>query len=302
VVPPINRLMRMVGKALKQTKLVNKRSDSPSTNDQPIKKFKEEISSVLSWNVNGINAFTKKGDVLKNLVTKENPIAVCFQETKLSADEGKYDELLDGYTPTFNICTAKKGYSGTAIYVRNDFKPLKTTFGIGVKEHDQEGRVITMEYETFYLINAYVPNSGQELERLGYRTTDWEKCMFEYLVNLEKLKPIIWTGDLNCAFLDIDVYDPKKCKKVAGFTDEERAVFKQYFDHGLIDVYRHFYPTKSDVFSYYGYRHAMKSQNKGWRLDYFLVSNVLKVKLVDSTILKECEGSDHVPILLKIKI
>lgn len=278
-----------------------KREEEPEENkDTKEMKTEKELIKIISLNVNGFNAFLKKGDILKDLVEKEKPIAVCLQETKLNKNEKKYTELLKGYTSHFNYCKKKKGYSGTAVYVSNHFKPLKVTFDMGIQKHDEEGRLITIEYEKFYLINTYIPNSGQKLERLEYRTKEWDPDFFEYLKTLEKTKPIIWTGDLNVSILDIDVHDPKRMKKKAGFTKEEREEFQKVLDYGFIDTFRKFYPNDVGKFSFWGYINNLREKNKGMRLDYFITSKVLDVK--DSKILSEIQGSDHCPVMLEFII
>ncbi|KAL9645531.1 hypothetical protein ABK040_000595 [Willaertia magna] len=249
----------------------------------------------ISWNVNGFNALLKKESYLEDLIKSEKPTCICLQETKLSSTSSKYEKLLKGYTAHFNHCSAKKGYSGTAVYTLNENKPIKVTFGMGIDKHDNEGRLICVEYEDLYLINTYVPNSGQKLERLDYRTTEWDVDMLNYLKNLEKTKPIVWTGDLNVAILDIDVHNPKGNKRTAGFTDEERKA-TPLIQNNFIDSYRMFHPKETDCYTYWGYRQGMRAKNKGWRLDYFICSQSLKEKIVDSYILKEVLGSDHCPI------
>jgi exodeoxyribonuclease III len=276
----------------------------------------------ISWNVNGLKALMgkEKGASMLNLIKEERPTAICLQETKLqSSMHQQYEDILgDDYVAHFSSSTKKKGYSGTAVFVLNPKKVagapkvIKVTKGITLKDEDNvkqktidddlvlnEGRVITVEFEDLYLVNVYVPNSGQKLERLDERTDDWDAIMGMYLNMLQKKKPVIWTGDLNCAILDIDLHDPKRNQKTAGFTPKERASFRSLLsDYNLIDSFRELnnMATVPKQYTYWGYRCGMREKDKGWRLDYFITSASVKDRLSDSYILKTVMGSDHCPI------
>lgn len=243
----------------------------------------------ISWNVNGLRACVKKGfeDSFKAL----DADFFCLQETKMQ--EGQLDLEFDGYKSYFNYAE-KKGYSGTAIYTKHD--PLSVTYGIGVEEHDHEGRVITLEYPDFYFITVYVPNSQDELKRLDYRMT-WEDAFLSYIKGLDEKKPVIYCGDLNVAHEEIDLKNPSAHHHSAGFSDEERAKFSTVLDSGFIDTYRYFYPDKVE-YSWWSYRFHAREKNAGWRIDYFVTSERLKDKLVDAKIHTEIFGSDHCPIEL----
>ncbi|KAL0482630.1 AP endonuclease [Acrasis kona] len=251
---------------------------------------------LVSWNVNGYKAFWGKesGKYLKDLVAKVGKFRTAL--------EGTYEDILPGYVSHFNSCTAKNGYSGTAVYIKNSIKPIAVTFGMGIEKHDTEGRNITVELPEYYFVVSYVPNSGSKLERLDYRTEEWDVDMFKYLNTLQEKKPVIWTGDLNVAILDIDVHNPKGNKNTAGFTDQERNSFRKLIDeHKYIDSFRHFQKDVKNCYTYWGYRMNMREKDKGWRLDYFMTSESLKDKLKDSYILKSYLGSDHCPLGLIIK-
>ena len=246
----------------------------------------------ISWNVNGLRAVFGKGfpDIIKEL----DADFVCLQETKMQA--GQLDAELPTYTSYSNYAE-KKGYSGTAIYTRHE--PLSVAYGIDIPEHDTEGRVITLEYPDFYLVTVYVPNSQDDLRRLGYRVT-WEDAFRAYLKGLDKKKPVIVCGDLNVAHKEIDLKNPKSNRKNAGFTDEERGKFQELLDAGFVDTFRHFYPDQRDIYSWWSYRFKARERNSGWRIDYFVTSERLVPRLTSAKILTEIYGSDHCPVELVI--
>lgn len=215
---------------------------------------------------------------------------VCLQETKLQA--GQIDLSLEGYETYWNYAD-KKGYSGTAIFTRRH--PLSVTYGLGIDLHDHEGRIITAEYEDFYLVTAYVPNSQDGLRRLDYRQ-QWDKDLRAYLKELETRKPVVLCGDLNVAHREIDLKNPKSNRKNAGFTDEEREGFQQLLDAGFVDTFRHFYPDQTDIYSWWSYRFRAREKNAGWRIDYFVVSEALRPLLESAAIHTEIFGSDHCPV------
>eukprot|EP01027_Heterolobosea_sp_BB2_P022887 GEZU01033772.1.p1 GENE.GEZU01033772.1~~GEZU01033772.1.p1 ORF type:complete len:415 (-),score=116.28 GEZU01033772.1:73-1317(-) len=258
---------------------------------------------IVSWNVNGIRALLKKDKKLFDLVAQETPDVLCIQETKMDLATATKEKLEDtfkaqGYMGVTSCCSTKKGYAGTAVFTK--IEPLSITKGLGIAKHDGEGRTITLEFEQFYLINTYVPNSGEKLDRLKYRTEEWDVDFAKYVKGLQEKKPVVWTGDLNVAILDIDVHSPKTLTKCAGFTPQERASFrKMVTDCDLVDSFRHFYPNTKNMFSYWSYRSKAKLKNAGWRLDYFMVSKSLVEKevLADSYILPLWDGSDHGPIV-----
>ncbi|MBR9938915.1 exodeoxyribonuclease III [Lachnospiraceae bacterium Marseille-Q4251] len=247
---------------------------------------------LISWNVNGLRACMTKGfmDAFKSL----NADIFCLQETKLS--EGQLALELPGYHQYWNYAE-KKGYSGTAIFTKEE--PLSAAYGIGIPEHDHEGRVITLEYEKFYFVTVYTPNSQDGLKRLDYRM-EWEKAFLAYLKKLEEKKPVIFCGDLNVAHQEIDLKNPKTNRKNAGFTDEERARFSELLKEGFVDTFRYFYPEETGIYSWWSYRFHAREKNAGWRIDYFLVSEVLKDELKDAKIHTEIFGSDHCPVELEI--
>ncbi len=249
---------------------------------------------LISWNVNGIRACVTKGflDYFKEV----DADIFCIQESKLQ--EGQIDLQLDGYYQYWNYAE-KKGYSGTAIFTKTE--PISVVYGIGIEQHDKEGRVITLEYEDFYMITVYTPNSQNELARIDYRM-EWEDAFREYLCRLDEKKPIIVCGDMNVAHKEIDLKNPKTNRKNAGFTDEERGKFTELIDAGYIDTFRHFYPDKEQIYSWWSYRFKAREKNSGWRIDYFVVSDRLKDKLVDASIHTEVMGSDHCPVELDIDI
>ena len=249
---------------------------------------------LISWNVNGLRACVQKGflDIFKEL----NADMFCIEESKLQ--EGQISLELEGYHQYWNYAI-KKGYSGTAIFTRRE--PMSVAYGIGIEEHDQEGRVITLEFAEFYLVTVYTPNSQSELARLDYRMR-WEDAFLSYLKGLEEKKPIVFCGDLNVAHKEIDLKNPKTNRKNAGFTDEERGKFSTLLGQGFIDTYRYFYPDQEGIYSWWSYRFQARKKNAGWRIDYFCVSESLKEKLVDAKIHTEIMGSDHCPVELDIDL
>lgn len=248
---------------------------------------------LISWNVNGLRAVIGKG--FKDFFDKEKADIFCLQETKIQ--EGQVEIQLEGYHQYFNYAE-KKGYSGTAIFTK--IEPTKVSYGIGKEEHDKEGRVITLEFEKFYLVNIYVPNSKRELERLEYRMT-WEDELRAYLGKLNKTKPVIMCGDLNVAHEEIDLKNPKTNTRSAGFTIEERNKMTELLNSGFIDTFRYKYPEKIE-YSWWSYMGHAREKNIGWRIDYFIVSDILKEKIIDAQIHEDIYGSDHCPVELEIKI
>ena len=247
---------------------------------------------LISWNVNGLRACCGKG--FEDYFNRMEADFFCLQETKMQ--EGQLDLQFMGYQSYWNYAE-KKGYSGTAIYTKH--QPLSVAYGIGVEEHDHEGRVITLEMEQFYLITVYVPNSQDGLKRLDYRMT-WEDDFLSYLKKLEEKKPVVVCGDLNVAHQEIDLKNPKSNRKNAGFTDEERAKFSHWLEAGFTDTFRYFYPDKKDIYSWWSYRFKAREKNAGWRIDYFVTSASLNDKLVDAKIHTEVLGSDHCPVELQM--
>lgn len=245
---------------------------------------------LISWNVNGIRACMGKN--FMEFFEEADADIFCLQETKLQ--EGQIEMELPGYHQYWNYAE-KKGYSGTAIFTKRE--PLNVTYGIGVEEHDHEGRVITLEFESFYFITVYVPNSQDGLKRLDYRM-QWEDDFLAYIKKLEETKPVVYCGDLNVAHKEIDLKNPKTNRKNAGFTDEERGKFSAVLDAGFIDTFRYFYPEQTDIYSWWSYRFSARSKNAGWRIDYFVASGSLKEKLIDAKIHTEVLGSDHCPVEL----
>lgn len=249
---------------------------------------------LISWNVNGLRACVNKGFL--DIFTQLDGDIFCIQESKLQ--EGQIELELPGYYQYWNYAK-KKGYSGTAVFTREE--PLAVSYGIGMEEHDQEGRVITLEYEKYYLVTVYTPNSQSELARLTYRM-EWEDVFLNYLSALKENKPVIFCGDLNVAHQEIDLKNPKTNRKNAGFTDEERGKFSKLLEHGFIDTFRYFYPEKEQVYSWWSYRFKAREKNAGWRIDYFCVSEDLKQYLRDAKIHTDIMGSDHCPVELDIEI
>ena len=244
----------------------------------------------ISWNVNGIRACCDKG--FREAFKQLDADFFCLQETKMQ--EGQLDLQFEGYQSYWNYAE-KKGYSGTAIFTRH--QPLSVSYGLGVEEHDHEGRVVTLEMENFYLVTVYVPNSQDELRRLDYRMT-WEDAFLAYIKQLEAKKPVIFCGDLNVAHQEIDLKNPKSNRRNAGFTDEERAKFSHLLSTGFTDTFRYFYPDRKDIYSWWSYRFKAREKNAGWRIDYFVTSEALNDKLVDAKIHTEVYGSDHCPVEL----
>lgn len=247
---------------------------------------------LISWNVNGLRAVYKKG--FMEFFKEVNADIFCIQETKVQ--EGQIELELKGYNQYFNYAN-RKGYSGTAIFTKNT--PEEVTKGIGIKEHDQEGRIITLKFKKFYLVNCYTPNSGRELARLDYRMT-WEEAFKQYLENLDKDKPVILCGDLNVAHKEIDLKNPKTNRKNAGFTDEEREKMTNLLNSGFTDSYRHLYPNRENSYTWWSYMGNARAKNVGWRIDYFLTSNRISKNIKESYIYDKILGSDHCPIGLEI--
>ena len=248
----------------------------------------------VSWNVNGIRACVQKGFL--DFFTEADADIFCIQESKMQ--EGQLELDLPGYHQYWNYAV-KKGYSGTAVFTKKE--PLSVTYGIGIEEHDQEGRVITCEFEDFYFVTVYTPNSQNELARLDYRMR-WEDDFRMYLKKLEEKKPVIVTGDMNVAHKEIDLKNPKTNRKNAGFTDEERACFGKVLESGFIDTFRYFYPDAEGRYSWWSYRFKAREKNAGWRIDYFITSPQLKDKLEGAEIHSEIMGSDHCPVELQITL
>lgn len=248
---------------------------------------------LISWNVNGIRACVNKN--FMEFFNEVDADMFCLQETKLQ--ENQIDLQLDGYYQYWNYAK-KKGYSGTAIFTK--VEPLSVSYGIDMEEHDQEGRVITLEFEDFYLVTVYTPNSQNELKRLDYRMK-WEDDFRAYLKKLDEIKPVIVCGDLNVAHKEIDLKNPKTNRKNAGFTDEEREKFTKLLGEGFIDTFRYFYPDKENIYSWWSYRFKAREKNAGWRIDYFCASEKIKDRLESATIHTEVLGSDHCPVELVIK-
>ena len=247
---------------------------------------------LISWNVNGIRACIQKGFI--DIFNELDADIFCIQESKLS--EGQLELDIPGYYQYWNYAK-KKGYSGTAVFAKKE--PVNVTYGLGIEEHDNEGRVITLEYEEFYLVTVYTPNSQTELKRLDYRM-QWEDDFKTYLKKLEENKPVIICGDLNVAHEEIDLKNPKTNRMNAGFTDKERNKMTALLNSGFIDTFRYFYPDRTGIYSWWSYRFSARQKNAGWRIDYFLVSESLKDKLVSADIHTEIYGSDHCPVELDI--
>lgn len=249
---------------------------------------------LISWNVNGIRACVQKGflDFFKEI----DADVFCIQESKLQA--GQIELNLPGYHQYWNYAE-KKGYSGTALFTKQE--PLSVAYGIGIEEHDREGRVITAEFEKCYVVTVYTPNSQDGLARLDYRMT-WEDAFLSYLKGLEEKKPVIFCGDLNVAHKEIDLKNPKTNRKNAGFTDEERGKFTDLLAAGFVDSFRHFYPDLENIYSWWSYRFKAREKNAGWRIDYFCVSECLKEQLEGAKIHTDIFGSDHCPVELTISL
>lgn len=248
---------------------------------------------LISWNVNGIRACVQKGFL--DFFHQADADIFCIQESKMQ--EGQLQLELEGYHQYWNYAE-KKGYSGTAVFTKED--PLSVTYGMGIEEHDKEGRLITLEFPEFYFATVYTPNSQNELARLDYRM-QWETDFLAYMKKLEEKKPVIFCGDLNVAHREIDLKKPKTNRKNAGFTDEERGKFGELLDAGFIDTFRYFYPDMEGIYSWWSYRFRAREKNAGWRIDYFCVSESLRERLADAKILTDIFGSDHCPVELDLK-
>ncbi len=248
----------------------------------------------ISWNVNGLRACMQKG--FKDFFDSVDADIFCLQETKLQ--EGQIDFAPEGYHSYWNYAE-KKGYSGTAIFTKQE--PLTVTLGMGIDEHDHEGRLITLEFEDFYFITVYVPNSQDELRRLSYRM-QWEEDFLKYIKTLEEKKPVVFCGDLNVAHKEIDLKNPKTNRKNAGFTNEERGAFTRLTEEGFVDTFRHFYPELEGAYSWWSYRFKAREKNAGWRIDYFVTSASLRENLKGAKIHSDIFGSDHCPVELEIEI
>lgn len=248
----------------------------------------------ISWNVNGLRACMNKG--FEDYFISAGADIFCLQETKLQ--HGQIDFAPDGYNCYWNYAE-KKGYSGTAVFTKR--RPLNVTYGMGIEQHDKEGRMITLEFEDFYFITVYVPNSQRELARLDYRM-QWEDDFLEYIKRLDKVKPVIYCGDLNVAHREIDLKNPKTNRKNAGFTDDERNKITAVLDSGFTDAYRYFYPDKEGVYSWWSYMFKAREKNAGWRIDYFITSKSLDGKLIGADIHTDITGSDHCPVELDIDL
>ena len=253
---------------------------------------------LISWNVNGLRAVVNKG--FKEFFKEIDADIFCIQETKMQEEQLDENilEIFEGYNAYWNSAE-KKGYSGTAIFTKQ--KPLNVTYGIGKEEHDKEGRVITLEFEKFYMVNIYTPNSKRELERLDYRQL-WEDEIRAYLLKLKENKSVVMCGDLNVAHTEIDLKNPKTNRKNAGFTDEERAKMTELLNAGFVDTYRYKYPEVEGKYSWWSYMFHAREKNAGWRIDYFIVSENLKDKIEDAKILDNIYGSDHCPVELDLNI
>ena len=249
---------------------------------------------LISWNVNGLRACCDKG--FRDIFTQLDADFFCLQETKMQ--EGQLDLSFEGYTSYWNYAE-KKGYSGTAIFTKH--QPLQVTYGLGIDEHDHEGRVITLEMEKFFLVTVYTPNSQDGMKRLDYRMT-WDDDFRAYLQKLDQSKPVLVCGDLNVAHKEIDLKNPKTNRMNAGFTDQEREKFQLLLDAGFIDTFRYFYPEQTNIYSWWSYRFKAREKNAGWRIDYFLASASLADKLKEAKIHTEIFGSDHCPVEVTVEI
>jgi len=248
---------------------------------------------IISWNVNGIRAVIKKGFL--DFINDFNPDIICIQETKAHPEQVDLD--LDNYKYKYWNSATKKGYSGTAIFSK--IKPISVQNDMNIEKHDDEGRVICMELKNYFLVTVYTPNSKRDLSRLDYRTNEWDRDFLIYLKELEKIKPIIFCGDLNVAHKEIDLKNPKTNKRNAGFTDEERLGFDNYINSGFLDTFR-MYNEEPNHYTWWSYMFNSRAKNVGWRIDYFCISEILKKKITKSIILPEIMGSDHAPILIEI--
>lgn len=252
---------------------------------------------LISWNVNGLRAVINKG--FENFFNEIDADIFCIQETKMQKDQidDNMRRIFEGYYSYWNSAI-KKGYSGTAVFSKTE--PINVTYGIGIEEHDKEGRVITLEYEDFYLVNCYTPNSKRELERLEYRMI-WENEFRNYLTSLNKIKPVILCGDLNVAHEEIDLKNPKTNRRNAGFTDEERKKMTELLKSGFTDSFRYLYPNKTECYSWWSYMGHAREKNVGWRIDYFIISKTIEEKVKDSYIYSNVMGSDHCPVGIELR-
>ncbi|AUZ41254.1 exodeoxyribonuclease III [Bacillus sp. MBGLi79] len=250
---------------------------------------------LISWNVNGLRAVMRKMDFLSYLKEEDADI-ICLQETKIQ--DGQVDLQPEGYHVYWNYAV-KKGYSGTAVFSKQE--PLHVMYGIGIEEHDQEGRVITLEFENVFVMTVYTPNSRRGLERIDYRM-QWEEALLSYILELDEKKPVILCGDLNVAHKEIDLKNPKANRNNAGFSDQERGAFTCLLEAGFVDSFRHVYPDLEGAYSWWSYRAGARDRNIGWRIDYFVVSESLKEQIEDAGISKDVMGSDHCPVELIINI
>ena len=253
---------------------------------------------LVSWNVNGLRAVMNKG--FEKFFKEVDADIFCIQETKMQEDQ--IDENLKGIFKEYNSywnSAEKKGYSGTAIFTK--LRPNAVTYGIGIEEHDKEGRVITLEFDNFFMVNCYTPNSKRELERLDYRMI-WEDEFRKYLLKLNEIKPVIVCGDLNVAHEEIDLKNPKANRRNAGFTDEERNKMTEILNAGFVDTFRYLYPDKTDMYTWWSYMFKAREKNAGWRIDYFIVSKSIENKIKESYIYSDIMGSDHCPVGLDIEI
>ena len=251
------------------------------------------MKKFISWNVNGLRAAMNKN--FMEVFNQLDADIFCLQETKLQ--EGQIDFAPEGYHSYWNYAE-KKGYSGTALFTKDE--PINVSYGMGIEEHDNEGRLITAEFEKYYFVVCYTPNSQRALTRLDYRM-EWEDALLSYLKKLEKNKPVVYCGDLNVAHKEIDLKNPKNNRKNAGFTDEERGKMTQLLDNGFTDTFRYFYPDKTECYSWWSYQFKARERNAGWRIDYFIVSKESEPMLIDSKIHSDITGSDHCPVELDIE-
>ena len=249
---------------------------------------------LISWNVNGLRACVTKG--FYDSFAALDADMFCLQETKLQAGQIAMD--LPGYHQYWNYAE-KKGYSGTAVFTRRE--PLSVAYGLGMEEHDKEGRLITLEFEDFWLVNCYTPNAQPELARIDYRMA-WEDALRAYLLKLNEQKPVIYCGDLNCAHEEIDLKNPKTNRGSAGFSDQERGKLSELLDSGFTDTFRHLYPDLTGAYSWWSYRYNARKNNAGWRIDYFITSNRLAEKITAAAIHPDILGSDHCPVELEIEL
>ncbi|KAL4123536.1 hypothetical protein PRIC2_009389 [Phytophthora ramorum] len=277
------------------------------------KRSEDADMKIVAWNVNGLRAVLKRDESvhLRAYVAQEDPDILCLSETKICRDElQKLEDFLPQYTHQFWSCAVKKGYASTAIFSKTKPLSVKDEIVLGVHESkgatkednggkDQEGRFLALEFPKFWLVHTYVPNAGGKLERLDFRTNQWDKAMLREMKEMEKTKPVIWCGDLNVAHQEIDIHNPKGNRKSAGFTDQERESFGEILDSGYVDTFRRLHPDKVE-YSYFGYRNNMRAKNKGWRLDYFVVSEALMPKVRSSYIRSSVIGSDHLPVGLEL--